>query len=124
MLMIGQLYNIQDDYLDVFGDPQVMGKIGTDIMQGKCSWMIVCALESANEQQLQVIKEHYGKENDESVEKIKQVFKQLRLRNRFTNLEENSYRQLNRLIIRLARTTKLPESAFNFILNSIYQRVK
>lgn len=101
-----------------------MGKIGTDISQGKCSWMVVSALESANEEQLQQIKEHYGKESEESVQEIKKIFKQLNLKQRFTNLEENSYRQLNRMIIRLAKETKLPESAFNFILEIIYKRVK
>lgn len=101
-----------------------MGKVGTDIMMGKCSWMVVCALESANEQQLATIKEHYGRREDESVDQIKAVYKQLRLRQRFVCLEENSYRQLNQMIIRLAKETNLPESAFSFILKSIYKRLK
>ena len=101
-----------------------MGKIGTDVAMGKCSWMVVCALESATEPQLHLIKEHYGKDSAESVDKIRAIFKQLRLRQRFVCLEENAYRELNRLIIRLAKTTKLPESAFNFILKGIYKRVK
>lgn len=121
--MIGQLFQIQDDFLDLYGDPKVTGKIGTDIIEGKCSWFIVNALNLADEQQLAVIKKHYGCPGG-SVDKIKQLFEELRLKQLFHNLEENSYKQLNRLIVDLAKSTKLPESAFNFTLNGIYKRVK
>lgn len=49
----------QDDYLDCYGDPEVIGKIGTDIEDNKCGWLIVQALKKANKQQLQVLKVCY-----------------------------------------------------------------
>ncbi len=41
----------QDDFLDCFGDPSVTGKIGTDIEDNKCSWLIVQALQRASPEQ-------------------------------------------------------------------------
>ena len=46
----------QDDYLDAFGDPSVTGKIGTDIEENKCSWLIMQALSRCNKNQESVLK--------------------------------------------------------------------
>ena len=46
---------LQDDYLDCFGAPEVIGKIGTDIQDNKCGWLVVQALTRATPEQRQVL---------------------------------------------------------------------
>ena len=52
---MGHFYSVQDDYLDIYGDPRVMGKIGTDIVEGKCSWVVVTALQAATLAEREII---------------------------------------------------------------------
>ena len=49
---IGLAFQLQDDYLDVYGDPAVFGKnIGGDILCGKKTFLLINALQRADEVQ-------------------------------------------------------------------------
>ena len=53
---IGLAFQLQDDWLDVYGDPKVFGKnIGGDILCNKKTYMLITALEEANEEQRAVL---------------------------------------------------------------------
>ena len=47
--------HFQDDFLDCYGDPEVIGKIGTDIQENKCSWLVIQALKKATPAQRKVL---------------------------------------------------------------------
>lgn len=48
---LGLAFQLQDDYLDVYGDPAVFGKkIGGDILCNKKTYMLITALEKADAQ--------------------------------------------------------------------------
>ena len=49
---LGLAFQLQDDYLDAFGDPEKFGKqVGGDIMTNKKTFLLIHALETANKQQ-------------------------------------------------------------------------
>ena len=64
---MGHFFQVQDDYLDCFGDPAITGKIGTDIEDNKCGWVINKALLICIPEQRQTLEEHYATKDPESV---------------------------------------------------------
>ena len=53
-MQIGVAFQLQDDLLDVYGDPAVFGKnIGGDILCNKKTYMLIKALERADRDQLE-----------------------------------------------------------------------
>jgi len=85
---------IQDDYLDCFADPNTIGKIGTDIEDHKCSWLIVQALGHANINQIEVLLKNYGKKDSASVSKVKSTYSTLDLKDMFSEFEDRAYKHL------------------------------
>jgi farnesyl diphosphate synthase len=60
LIPMGEYFQAQDDYLDAFADPTVLGKIGTDIQDNKCSWLVNQALKKVTPEQRKVLEETYG----------------------------------------------------------------
>ena len=57
-LNLGTAFQVQDDYLDAFGDPAKFGKeVGGDIRQNKKTFLAIHAWEVANESQRKKLKE-------------------------------------------------------------------
>ena len=73
---IGLAFQLQDDLLDVYGDPKVFGKnIGGDITSNKKTYMLINALNLANEKQRQELKKWIAAKDFDRNEKVKAVTK-------------------------------------------------
>lgn len=103
VMRIGHLFQVQDDFLDVFGDATVMGKVGTDIMDGKCSWLIVQALKVASAKQRAVLVENYGVKDEAAAAKVKDVFQELELVDKFDAFEKQHAQEITALIDGMAQ---------------------
>merc|ERR1711871_522405 len=69
------------------GDTAMMGKQGTDIENGKCSWLIVQALQRASLSQRETLAKHYGVEDASSSAIVKATFDEMRIRDVFREFE-------------------------------------
>ncbi|KAL2634028.1 hypothetical protein R1flu_005507 [Riccia fluitans] len=122
LVHMGTYFQVQDDFLDCYGDPAFIGKIGTDIEDTKCSWLVVQALQRATEEQKNTIKENYGKKDPAKVAIIKKVYKDLNLEKVFEDYEQESYFSL---IAAIEAVDSLPlQAVFKTFLKKIYKRQK
>ncbi|KAI9229193.1 MAG: isoprenoid synthase domain-containing protein [Piptocephalis tieghemiana] len=123
LLPLGEFFQVQDDYLDCYGDPTTIGKIGTDIQDNKCSWLIVQALDRASPEQRASLDANYGRKDEKCVQIVKDIYKDLDLQRVFHDYEESSHQRLLDLIA--ASDPKLvPHNVILGFMKKIYKRSK
>ena len=73
-IAIGLAFQLQDDLLDVYGDPKTFGKnIGGDILCDKKTFLLINAFKRSNEQQKEVLKRWIGAASADPQAKIAAV---------------------------------------------------
>ncbi|HRI21109.1 MAG TPA: polyprenyl synthetase family protein [Panacibacter sp.] len=73
---LGIAFQIQDDYLDAFGDPQKFGKdLGGDIRQNKKTFLLIHALEAAAADQKDELLQLMQQNPSDKVQRVKNIFK-------------------------------------------------
>lgn len=114
-------FPFQDDFLDCFGNPEVIGKeSGRDIKEGKCTWLSVVALQRATPAQKEILQRHYGVSDIESVQKVKDIFEELGLPNTYAIYEEETYNLIHTHVQQMSGG--LPHKLFFKFLELIYRR--
>jgi geranylgeranyl diphosphate synthase type II len=72
---LGIAFQVQDDYLDAFGDPQKFGKqVGGDILANKKTFLLLHALETASAVQQKELQNLLAGNPPDKIEKVVQIF--------------------------------------------------
>ena len=75
---LGIAFQLQDDYLDAFGNPETFGKqVGGDIIENKKTFLYIKALEFSTEEGKQELQDLFSiitSDNSPKIEKVKQIF--------------------------------------------------
>lgn len=124
LIPMGEYFQIQDDYLDNFGLPEHIGKIGTDIMDNKCSWLVNQALQIATPEQRKILEENYGRKDKDKEAVIKKLFDDLKLEQRYKDYEEKVVGELREKIAKIDESSGLKKEVFETFLAKIYKRSK
>ena len=77
-LNLGLAFQLQDDYLDAFGDPETFGKqVGGDIIENKKTYLYIKALEFSTPEKADELQKLFSiqlEDNSEKIEKAKAIF--------------------------------------------------
>ncbi|AGO12237.1 AaceriAEL122Wp [[Ashbya] aceris (nom. inval.)] len=124
LLPLGEYFQIQDDYLDCFGRPEDIGKIGTDIQDNKCSWVINAALKLCSPEQRKVLDENYGRKDPQCEERCKQIFYDLKLQDVYERYEEQVAARLRERIGQIDESRGFRREVLYSFLDKVYRRKK
>lgn len=127
LVPLGEYFQVQDDFLDFAGTPAQIGKVGTDIVDNKCSWCVNTALALATPQQRALLDENYGKKSAECEARVKALYESMGLRKRYEAYEEGAYQRITGLIQQIPERgapSGLKREVFKVFLDKIYKRQK
>ena len=124
LIPLGEYFQAQDDYLDAYGSPETIGKIGTDIQDNKCSWLINQALARASPEQRATLDANYGRKDGEKEAIVKQIYRDLDLEQVYQDFEEERVKHIRRMIEEVDESEGLKREVFESFLMKIYKRSK
>lgn len=121
---LGIAFQVQDDYLDAFGDPEKFGKdVGGDIRQNKKTFLMLHALEVANQEQRNRLLQLMQLNPQDKVEQVLQIFRDCNIDEWAKELKDKylqtALQHLDAIAVRSVRKEPLQELA-NFLIQREY----
>lgn len=121
---LGIAFQIQDDYLDAFGDPEKVGKTaGGDIKQNKKTFLLIHALETANDDQKKELRSLLDNNADDKVERVLKIFRDCNVDDWAKKLKQQYYdkamHHLDEIAVLSSRKKPLTELA-GFLIQRDY----
>merc|ERR1719431_1132010 len=113
---IGFSCQVQQDYDNCFKDP----KEG-DIAKGRVTWLIVLARQRASQSQLQELVNCYGRQEEECVQRVKQIYYELKINKNVPMYIEEKIGDIERAIQQMAKVDRqgLSQTLFFKILGEV-----
>ena len=104
---IGLAFQLQDDYLDVYGDPKIFGKaVGGDIVSNKKTYMLINAFNCADDRQRKELQRLINTESfdrDKKVAAVTALYNEMSIdkmaKNKMDFFYEQSQRYLDRVSV-------------------------
>jgi geranylgeranyl diphosphate synthase type II len=114
---LGIAFQLQDDILDVYGNPEKFGKqVGGDILSNKKTWLLIKALELADEQTLKELNACLYENtlsNTEKVEKVTAIYNSLNIK----TLAEKEMMQFAEISLQAIREIDVPEERKSVLMD-------
>ena len=74
---LGMAFQVQDDYLDAFGDPEKFGKqVGGDILANKKTFLMIHAVQAGSESQVKELKRLMAENPTDKVNQVLHIFRE------------------------------------------------
>ena len=121
-VLLGTAFQIKDDWLDVYGNPDVFGKkTGGDILCNKKTFLLVTALETAKGEDREALFYWLGNHTqpNEKINAIRQLYDKLEIKEKTLSVLQNYYHQaintLQKVSVDSARKQELENVAGDLI---------
>ena len=128
LIKMGVYFQAQDDYLDCYGTPEQIGKIGTDIESKKCGFLFCNAYNGLTTPKItpaqkKLLDDTYGKCKVGSAEEqaIKKLYNELNLEPLYQKYEQDMYDEIMAL---KSTVSEVPWEVFEVFLKKIFKRTK
>ncbi|SBT71383.1 geranylgeranyl pyrophosphate synthase [Plasmodium malariae] len=100
-VLMGEYFQIHDDFMDYFGDEEKTGKVGSDIQNNKLTWPLIKTFELCSESDKIKIIKNYGKNNRECVKVIDSMYEQYDIKYHYSEYEKEQKEKIQKAICEL-----------------------
>jgi geranylgeranyl diphosphate synthase type II len=121
---LGMAFQVQDDYLDAFGDPGKFGKqVGGDIMANKKTFLMIHAVATGSDSQVRQLKQLNSDNPPDKVNRVLEIFRQCGIDKWAFDLKEkyinDAFRHLDEIAVLSSRKKPLKDLA-HFLVQREY----
>lgn len=126
-IRMGLAFQLQDDWLDVYGDPKVFGKnIGGDILCNKKTFMLITALSLANPSQRAELEKWLGTTDccpEEKIQAVTAIYNELGIGDRCMEKVDTYYKEGLELLEQVSVAPEKKEALKNFVCGLMNRQV-